>query len=329
VDPSQEFDFGLVIGGASLDDQLARDLTGLNLSHDPALQPPVEFVTAFTSCTTILRGATWNCQQLRFIFDEKRLDSVACYLSNSFDLVFLQEIPPGDSGQYRLRQLVRTMNAGSPLNEPGFSYLLGRETVVLDTTSQLNAIIYPTSWKILHHASLTSFLHPPIMAWFKKPESGSSSTTILAASFHISPSVGLASSSSASQEPGIPSTPSKSTSTASQTTVQDRLYLHLSKIMETAKEWEVSVPTPLDQRDLSPRWIIGGDLNVVPDSLPHGLVYTTPKGMPTAIASERTLDGFLVDPLTARTHNTVVDLIQTDPSLSDHHLVSLLLKEYV
>ena len=124
----------------------------------------MEFVTAFTSCTTILRGATWNCQQLRFIFDEKRLDSVACYLSNSFDLVFLQEIPPGDSGQYRLRQLVRTMNAGSPLNEPRFSYLLGRETVVLDTTSQLNAIIYPTSWKVLRHISLTNFLHPPIMA---------------------------------------------------------------------------------------------------------------------------------------------------------------------
>jgi len=164
VDPSQEFDSGLVIGGASLDDQLARDLTGLNLSHDPALPPPVEFVTAFTSCTTILRGATWNCQQLRFIFDEKRLDSVAHYLSNSFDLVFLQEIPPGDSGQYRLRQLVRTMNAGSPLNEPRFSYLLGRETVVLDTTSQLNAIIYPTSWKVLRHISLTNFLHPPIMA---------------------------------------------------------------------------------------------------------------------------------------------------------------------
>ena len=64
--------------------------------------------------------------------------------SSSFDLVFLQEIPPGDSGQYRLRQLVRAMNAGSPLNEPRFSYLLGQGTVVLDTTSQLNTIIYRT-----------------------------------------------------------------------------------------------------------------------------------------------------------------------------------------
>jgi len=88
------------------------------------------------------------------------------------------------------------------------------------------------------------------------------------------------------------------------------------------------MPTPCDQRDLSPRWIIGGDLNVVPDSLPHGLVYTTPKGMPTAIASGRTLDGFIVDPLTAKTHNTVVDLVKTDPSLSHHHLVSLILRKY-
>jgi len=88
------------------------------------------------------------------------------------------------------------------------------------------------------------------------------------------------------------------------------------------------MPTPSDQRDLSPRWIIGGDLNVGPDSLPHGLVYTTPKGMPTAIASGRTLDGFIVDPLTAKTHNTVVDLVKTDPSLSHHHLVSLILRKY-
>jgi len=104
VAPGQDSDSELVIGGASLDDELAQDLTGLNLSHDPTPLPPVGFVTAFTSCTTILRGATWNCQQLRFIFDEKRLDSVAHYLSNSFDLVFLQEIPLGDHGQYRLKQ---------------------------------------------------------------------------------------------------------------------------------------------------------------------------------------------------------------------------------
>jgi len=72
----------------------------------------------------------------------------------------------------------------------------------MDTISQLNAIIYPTSWKVLQHGSLTSFLHPPVVAWFKRPEESgsSSSTTILAASFHISPSVGLASASSASQE---------------------------------------------------------------------------------------------------------------------------------
>ena len=88
------------------------------------------------------------------------------------------------------------------------------------------------------------------------------------------------------------------------------------------------MPTPSDQRDLSPRWIIGGDLNVVPDSLPHGLVYTTPKGMPTAIASGRTLDGIIVDPLTTRTHNTVIDLVKADPSISDHNLVSLSLKKY-
>ena len=104
VAPGQDSDSELVIGGASLDDELAQDLTGLNLSHDPAPPPPVKFATAFTSCTTILRGATWNCQQLRFIFDEKKLDSVAHYLSNSFDLVFLQEIPLGDHGQYRLKQ---------------------------------------------------------------------------------------------------------------------------------------------------------------------------------------------------------------------------------
>ena len=51
--------------------------------------------------------------------------------------------------------------------------------------------------------------------------------------------------------------------------------------------------------------------------------------MPTAIASGRTLDGFMVDPLITRTHNTVIELVKADSSLSDHHLVSLCLKEYV
>ena len=135
VAPDQNPDSGLVIGGASLDDhhQLVKDLAGLNLlcpaTPSPSItstSPPAEFTTAFTPCVTTLRTATWNCQQLRFIFDEKKLDSVAHYLSNSFDLVFLQEIPLGDHGQYRLKQLVRAMNAGSRLADPKFSYLLGR-----------------------------------------------------------------------------------------------------------------------------------------------------------------------------------------------------------
>jgi len=45
---------------------------------------------------------------LRFIFDEKKLDSVAQYLASSaasFDLIFLQEIPPGGNEECRLKQL--------------------------------------------------------------------------------------------------------------------------------------------------------------------------------------------------------------------------------
>jgi len=68
-------------------------------------------------------------------------------------------------------------------------------------------------------------------------------------------------------------------------------------------------------------------LITVPDSLPYGLVYTTPKGMPTAVASGRTLDGFLVDPLTARTHNTLVDLTNVNRAVSDRHILSMTLKE--
>ena len=49
----------------------------------PSLQ---EFITAFTPCFTVLRAATWNYQQLRFIFDEKKLDSVA--LSRLFCFLF-------------------------------------------------------------------------------------------------------------------------------------------------------------------------------------------------------------------------------------------------
>ena len=61
------------------------------------------------------------------------------------------------------------MNGGNSLVEPKFRYLLGKETVVLDTSSQLNAIIYPATWTLLQHTSLTSFLRPPVMAWFKTP----------------------------------------------------------------------------------------------------------------------------------------------------------------
>jgi len=244
----------------------------------------------------------------------------------SFDLIFLQEIPPGGNGEYRLKQLLRAMNGGNSLVEPRFRYLLGKETTVLDTSSQLNAIIYPASWTVLQHVSLTSFLHPPVMAWFKTPHAGQS--TIFGASIHISPSVGMASAASASQENGVPSTPSKATSSANKATLQTRLHLQLGQIAEQAQAWEISVPTHLDRTDLSPRWILAGEYNMVPDSLPHGLVFTTPRGMPTVSASRRTLDGFILDPLTAKTFNTVIELVKADPAVSDHNLVSLLLKEY-
>ena len=343
LDQPEEQENNEPINSSSPVDEVARDLKGLVFFGDPVpslvslsssldttaspLPPAVpKFVTAFTSCSTVLRAATWNVQQLKFIFHEEKLDSVAQHLASSYELIFLQEIPPGHNGECRLRQLLRAMNGGNSSLEPRFNYLLGRETVVLDTASQLNAIIYPASWKVIHQASLTSFLHPPVMAWFKAPDPLSS--TVLCASFHISPSTGLASSSSASQEEGIPSRPSKATSTASKTTVQSRLHLQLSKIVETAQAWDVFVPSHLDQKEFSPRWIIGGDLNVVPDSLPHGLALTTPRGMPTAIASRRTLDGFILDPLTAKTHNPLIDLVKADATLSDHNLVSLMLKEY-
>ena len=116
----------------------------------------------------------------------------------------------------------------------------------------------------------------------------------------MSPSVGLASVSSRSSEPGIESTSSKATSTASRATVQTRLDLQLSKIVDQAQQWNVRVPSHLDDKKVHSRWILGGDLNVVPDSLPHGLVNTTPAGMPTVVVSKRTLDGFIVDPLTAK-----------------------------
>ena len=69
-------------------------------------------------------------------------------------------------------------------------------------------------------------------------------------------------------------------------------------------------------------------MNVLPDSLPHGLVYTTPAGMPTVIATRRTLDGFIVDPLTAKVFNPVIDMAKADPRVSDHNLISSLLQEY-
>ena len=273
---------------------------------------------------TVVRAASWNCQQLKFIFDERILDSTAHSLASSFDLIFLQEIPPGKFGKYRLSQLMRAMNGGTSLVAPKFLYLLGEETTVNDTSSQLNATIYPASWKVLHSASITSFLHPPVIAWFK-PENGE---TIVAGSFHVSPSVGLASVSSGRSEPGIESTSSKATSTANRATVRTRLDLQLSKIFEQAQKWNVPVPSYLDDKKVHSRWILGGDLNVIPDTLPHGLVYTTPAGMPTVVASKRTLDGFIVDPLTAREFNPVIDMAKTDPRVSDHNLVSLLLKEY-
>ena len=114
-------------------------------------------------------------------------DSVAQHFASSSELIFLQEIPPGDHGTYRLKQLARamngTVNSSSSSIENRFNYLLGRETVVLDKTSQLNAIIYPASWKVIQQASLTSFLHPPVIAWFKTPEPLGS--TVLAACFHF------------------------------------------------------------------------------------------------------------------------------------------------
>jgi len=285
--------------------------------------PP--FTEPFESCLTVVRAATWNCQQLRFILDEKMLDFTAHYLANSFDLILLQEIPPGKFGKYRLSQLMRAMNGGTSLVAPKFLSLLGEETTVNDTSSQLNAIIYPASWKLLHQASITSFLHPPVVAWFK-PENGE---TIVAGTFHVSPSVGLASvSSGSSGEPGVGSTSSKATSTANRATVHSRLDLLLSKIVEQAQQWNVRVPSHLDDKKVHSRWILGGDLNVVPDSLPHGLVYTTPAGMSTVVASKRTLDGFIVDPLTAKAFNPVIDMAKVDSRVSDHNLVSLLLKEY-
>ena len=110
--------------------------------------------------------------------------------------------------------------------------------------------------------------------------------------------------------------------------MQTRLHLQLGQMVEQAQKWEVSVPTHLDHKDLSPRWVLGGDDNMVPDSLPLGLVFTTPRGMPTVSASRRTLDGFILDPLTARTFNPVVRLVNVDPAVSDHNVVSLLLEEY-
>ena len=67
---------------------------------------------------------------------------------------------------------------------------------------------------------------------------------------------------------------------------------------------------------------------MVPDSLPHGLVFTTPRGMPTVSASKRTPDGFVLDPLTDRPFNPMIERVNADPAVSDHNLVSLLLKEY-
>jgi len=43
--------------------------------------------------------------------------------------------------------------------------------------------------------------------------------------------------------------------------------------------------------------------------------------MPTVVASKRTLDGFIVDPLTARAFNPVIDMAKADPRVSDHNLV--------
>lgn len=243
---------------------------------------------------------------------------IAKYFATSFDLVLLQEIPTGHYGPYRLNQLVTAMNAGRG-EEGRFSSILGRDPLSVNHgTSMLNAIIYPASWKILRQATLSAFLYPPVMAWFK-PAEGTS--TIVAGTFHISPSA-------SGGEGQTPATPVKGGSTAGMVLIQNRLHRQLAAMVDTAKDWEVSVPAAFDEKDSSPRWIIGGDLNVIPDSLPYNLVYTTPKGMPTAVVSGRTLDGFLVDPLTFRTHNTLVDLTKVNRNVSDHHLVSLVLKEY-
>ena len=50
--------------------------------------------------------------------------------------------------------------------------------------------------------------------------------------------------------------------------------------------------------------------------------------MPTVVASKRTLDGFIVDPLTAKAFNPVIDMAKADPRVSDHNLISSLLQEY-
>jgi len=94
--------------------------------------------------------------------------------------------------------------------------------------------------------------------------------------------------------------------------MQTRLHLQLGQIVEQAQKREASVPTHLDQKDLSPRWVLAGDYNMVPDSLPHGLVFTTPRGMHTVSASRCTLDGFIFDPLTAKTFNPVIELVKAD-----------------
>jgi len=68
--------------------------------------PSTAFITA---PKPILNIVTWNCRQLRFYLDSQKLLKVAEVLM-SFELIFLQEIPTGKSGEQRLIKLINHMN---------------------------------------------------------------------------------------------------------------------------------------------------------------------------------------------------------------------------
>ena len=103
--------------------QLTQDLAGLKLAASSSSSldnDDDDEAPSLTACVTTVRVATWNCQQLQFIFKPKRLAEIAQHLATSFDLIFLQEIPTGHYGPYRLNQLVTAMNQGEPRDSPLF-----------------------------------------------------------------------------------------------------------------------------------------------------------------------------------------------------------------